>query len=876
MRKIICISVLFCFLFANSCFAFSGETSGTHSAIQALSALGIVEGCDDGSFHPQDAVTRAEFTAMLARVFGFDARSMSSGHATFMDVPASHWAAGCIDFGVSLGLVTGYGDNTFRPENDICYSEAIKVLVSAVGYSSVAKQNGGYPDGYMTIAARTGIIKNVQFVRDEAATRENVAKLLYQTMQVEIADPVYGQNDLYELSNETLMDRLMDSRNLSKATGIVTHTSKTALKGEPCLHKNQACIDNIVYDQGTLDMEPFLGMRVKVYFYQAMEDEIPVITSVVPFNNLVLTIQADDLLNVDLNARVIEHGNGEREHLAQDCPVIYNGKALSNVTAADLELINGSITLIDNSGDSAYDVVFINESFNVVVEKVSEVMQIIFLKSGTVGGLPRINLDMDRSDFAFALHDADGNDLELSDLSENDVLSVKADKQLSLIDITVYAEKISGVITEYSYDGNEVVINGKTYRVAKNEEGLLMFTPNLNESGYYYAANDEIVYFEKGDFILEGLGLIQGISSSASLSDGHKLRLLTGGILEELVDKGTDAPYAEVGNSNWTIYETEEKIRFYNKRTPVEEVLRQLKSGDLIRYELNSEGKIDSIDLRTPEAELLGEPYNPEIKSFGGEFYVDETTAVFCMPTNDADVEDYFTKITLDSGIEYDISGYEIDEKTQVAKAVVIRQEMIGDQPGKISNAKEIVVINKMFSRLEGDGQILELNGFMDGEEISTVIKDEAEVYSIAKGLRFGDVVYISKNSLGYVDNIEFVKSLVPAPDYFHEGQRLQNEKVFGRLHTITRNRLDKSTNQQMSAITVNLGMGEDANQELVEIRIPTKKMPVVYMVDAMRKKINVITLDDLFSTEEVGYAGASDVMICKKKYDVTGIVVLK
>ena len=246
------------------------------------------------------------------------------------------------------------------------------------------------------------------------------------------------------------------------------------------------------------------------------------------------------------------------------------------------------------------------------------------------------------------------------------------------------------------------------------------------------------------------------------------------------------------------------------------------------------------------------------------------------MPTNDADVEDYFTKITLDSGIEYDISGYEIDEKTQVAKAVVIRQEMIGDQPGKISNAKEIVVINKMFSRLEGDGQILELNGFMDGEEISTVIKDEAEVYSIAKGLRFGDVVYISKNSLGYVDNIEFVKSLVPAPDYFHEGQRLQNEKVFGRLHTITRNRLDKSTNQQMSAITVNLGMGEDANQELVEIRIPTKKMPVVYMVDAMRKKINVITLDDLFSTEEVGYAGASDVMICKKKYDVTGIVVLK
>lgn len=878
MRKIIGVTILLCFILVSPCYAFNDiQSSEAETAIQALSALGIVKGCDDDSFCPQNAVTRAEFAAMLVRAFGMDSDMLAGNHADFSDVPATHWAAGDINFGVSAGFISGYDDKTFRPDNDITYNEIIKLLVSAVGYSPMAEKNGGYPDGYMTMAARIGIIKGIEFVRNEAATREKVAQLLYQTMLVEVIDPVYGQEDSYQLTDETLMDRLMEGKNLLRTTGIVTHIPQTGLKGESRLGEHCACINGVVYEQGELDLKPFLGMRVKVYYFQPNESDIPVITSVIPYKNDTLTIQADDLVKVDLDADVIEYGDGEKEQLASDFSLIYNGKAISNIKASDMEIINGTMTLIDNSNDSVYDVVFIEESFNVVVEKVSDVRQIIFLKSGTIGGMPRIDLGVEDSDFNFALHDIDGNVLDFSELSEDDVLNVKADKMLSLIDITVYTEKIIGAVSEYSYDNNEIVIDDKTYRISKDEKGIPMVTPDSNESGIYYvAANDEIVYFENGEFILEDLGLIQGIADAQSLSGGYKLRLLTGGMIDNLVDKSTGDPYAEVGNGNWTVYEVADKVRFHGKRTSVDEVLRQLRVGDLIEYGVNREEKIDSIKVWTPDVELTDDSYNPKIQSFGGEFYVDENTAVFCMPTNDADAEDYFTKVTLDSGVDYDISGYDIDEETQVAKAAVIRQEMIADQPGKISNAKEIAIVNKLVSRAEGDGQALILNCYMDGKEINKTIKDESNVYSIAKSLRFGDIVYLSKNSMGYVDNIEFVKSLVPAPSYFHEDQRLQNEKVFGKLHTITRNRLDKTTNQQMSALTVNLGTSEDANQELVEIRIPTTKMPVIYMVDGRRKRIDVVTIDDLFSTEEVGYSGASDVLICKKKYNATGIVVLK
>ena len=878
MRKIIGIAVLFCLLCTTPVFAFDDLVSSeAETAIRTLSALEIVEGCDEDSFCPQNPVTRAEFTAMLIRALGIDASAWTGDASNFLDVGTDHWAAGDVAFGVSAGFVSGYGDGTFRPDDNITYSEIIKLLVSVVGYGPMAEENGGYPNGYLATAGQVGILKRVTFSSEEAATREMAAQLLYQAMQVEVVEPVYGQQASYQLTGETLMDRLLEHKNLSSIIGVVTQTAQTGLKGESQLANDRVCIDDVVYAKGAVDADAFFGMRVEAYVYQVNENDIPVIVSIIPLDNQVLELQADDLAEVDLNRGVIEYGDRDKERISSDLSVIYNGRAVENVTEEDLQIVNGAMTLLDNSKDDVYDVIFIEESFSVVVDKVSEATQMIFLKSGTIGGLPRINLDEDQDDFSFSIHDRDGNALGLSDLSEDDILTVKADKSLLSIDITAHTEKISGAITEYSPDENELVIDGKTYRIGKDEQGALMVTPDLQQSGFYYAdANEEIVYFEEGELILQDLGLVQGIAATNALLGGFKVRLLTGGIIESFVDESDDKPYAEVGNGSWSVYEAADKIRFDGRSVAAEQVLEQIQIGDLIQYSVNSEGKINAIEKWMPDVELTADSYNPEIQSFGGEFYVDDSTAIFCMPTNDAADEDYFTKITLDSGIEYDLSGYEIDEETQVAKAAVIRQEMIADQPGKVSNAKDIVLVNKLISRLEGDGQVLVLNGYMDGKEINETINDESGVYSIAKSLKFGDVIYISKNSLGYVDNIEFVESLNPAPAYFHKDQRLQNERMFGKLHTVKRNRLDKTSNRQMSAFTINLGESEDADQELVETRVQTNQMPPIYMIDSRFEEIRVVTIDDVYATEEVGYSGASDLFLCKKKYDVTGIVILK
>lgn len=896
MYKKISIIITLCLALTTQCFAFSDtQSSKMADAVDKLSALGIVSGYEDGTFRPDAPVTRAEFIAMLNRSLGIKGDTLSGDSFLFSDVDKAHWAAGDIEFGVGAGYISGYGDKTFRPDSNITYAEIIKMLVSAVGYSPMAEENGGYPDGYNRVANQLGFLRGVSFGNEPEATRGNTAQLLYAAMQVEVVEPSYGRELTYKRTNKTLMDKLLELEKLSSVKGIVTKTKKTGLKGEGLSRDNQVCIDDIVYDTGAVDLEPFLGMWVEAFYYTGDGTDIPVITSVNPINNTFIEIKAEDFEKVqfdtaavgDVRAGFIEYGGGKKEDLSSNLSVVYNGKAMRNFTADDIKTINGKITLIENSRDSLYDVIFIEESFSVVVDRVSVATEVIFLKSGTIGEMTRIMLDSEDSDFYFSIHDKEGNSLNISDLKENDIINVRSDKSATVIDITVHTEKIEGVVTEYNSDDNEIVINEKMYKIAKDEKGAPMITPDLKTKGIYYAdANDEIVYFEEGELILDGLGLVEKVEGGSGLSSGFMVRLITGGIIRELTDKSNNRPYAEVGNRDWTVYEAESRIRFNGSATSAKAVAPLLKKGDLVKYSVTSAGKISVIDVWTPDTVLNDKAYNPEIKSFGGEFYIDKSTAVFCVPTNrttgmpvnTAADEDYFVNITLNSGAVngYDITAFNIDEDTQVAKAVVIWEEMIADQPGRITNSTGITIVTKLRSMLENDGQVLLLEGFSNGKEISEIIKAEARVYTIAKELKFGDVIYMSKNSQGFVDNIEFVESFGSVPSYFHKDKRLETEKIFGKLHTIKRNRLDRTSNVQVSAFTINLGTSEAADHELVETRVDTKVMPSIYMIDSGLKKITVITVDDLYSTEELGYDRASDVFICKKKYDVKGIIILK
>lgn len=95
-----------------------------NNAVSTLANAGIITGYTDGTFRPDQPITRAEFATIAARfsdvVYG--------GNATFPDVPATYWAAKYISLAQHLGWVQGMPDGNFYPEKNITRAEAITMI----------------------------------------------------------------------------------------------------------------------------------------------------------------------------------------------------------------------------------------------------------------------------------------------------------------------------------------------------------------------------------------------------------------------------------------------------------------------------------------------------------------------------------------------------------------------------------------------------------------------------------------------------------------------------------------------------------------------------------------------------------------------------
>ncbi|MGM9615053.1 MAG: S-layer homology domain-containing protein, partial [Oscillospiraceae bacterium] len=99
--------------------------------VKTLASLGVINGYKDGTFRPNNSVTRAEFVTMLVNLTG-----VSSSSSSFSDVSATHWAKNAIFAAASQGWVNGYEDGTFRPNNKITRAEAVVVMNRVLGRSA--------------------------------------------------------------------------------------------------------------------------------------------------------------------------------------------------------------------------------------------------------------------------------------------------------------------------------------------------------------------------------------------------------------------------------------------------------------------------------------------------------------------------------------------------------------------------------------------------------------------------------------------------------------------------------------------------------------------------------------------------------------------
>lgn len=194
--------------------AFSDVSSNYWAAqfIQQLSQRGVIAGFPDGTFRPEQPVTRAQFAAMIDKAFR---KSQQRQVIAFSDVPSKYWASSAIGQAYSIGFLAGYPGNRFQPNQAIPRQQVLVSLANGLGYTfggntqstlryfNDASNIASYARSPIAAAIEKQIVVNYPNVKSlnptATATRAQVAAFIYQALVSSNQAPAI--NSPYVVSN---------------------------------------------------------------------------------------------------------------------------------------------------------------------------------------------------------------------------------------------------------------------------------------------------------------------------------------------------------------------------------------------------------------------------------------------------------------------------------------------------------------------------------------------------------------------------------------------------------------------------------------------------------------------------------------------------
>lgn len=184
MKKIIfLISVLaLCTAVPSYAFTDIADSDICADSVQRLSDLGIINGFSDGSFRPEERLTRTQFAKITVCMLDKEDEARSNSAVTpFFDVDQFYWGVPYINYVSRNAVIKGYSDGSFHPESEITFAEAVTVLMRTLGYN---EENVGYywPDNYMDQALSMGLLDGIYKSCNEPITRAEAALLADRTL----------------------------------------------------------------------------------------------------------------------------------------------------------------------------------------------------------------------------------------------------------------------------------------------------------------------------------------------------------------------------------------------------------------------------------------------------------------------------------------------------------------------------------------------------------------------------------------------------------------------------------------------------------------------------------------------------------------------
>lgn len=552
------------------------------SAVSNLTALGIVNGDENGLFNPDNTVTRAEFAKMVVESLGEGAAASAVTSTDFTDC-VGHWGVGYIATGVADGFINGYGNGTFGPNDTVTYAQAVKMLVSAVGYDVYAQNAGGYPSGYLSYGGTLKIVNGVSGVtNDTALTRAQCAVLVSNALQAplcvidgyeyggltgNIAQPKLVQKNGTGSEWESLLTEKHDAYVVK---GRVVNTSRTssALDADEVQFQVESADnydDEYITKAYPVTQEMYVGdtnandmFRVyaeAIVQYDDAADEWTILSINAQGSNKTVEFDADlvsddesysytMLTNKKIPVQKSKSSSSVTAHkLADDVEVFVNGVKVDDATDATLNAYildnaTGAVTLIDEtetgstSTDGYYDCIMITYYADAVVDytqSTASYNRIGFKAYNDTDA--RLQWDPEDDDVTVTFT-KDGAAIDWSELAEYDVLSIAYDvtgnfADSDFYDVLVSSNTVTGTVKSRNEEDEVINVDGTEYDVVTALVGIGAngdvelsgtYTFRVNAFGY-------IVYADEEDSS-KNIGILVGMYTSAG-NDYATIKFIT-------------------------------------------------------------------------------------------------------------------------------------------------------------------------------------------------------------------------------------------------------------------------------------------------------------------------------------------------------------
>lgn len=212
---------------------FSDVGAGTpnKAAIESLQGGGIVEGYSDGTYKPRNRINRAEFLKIVMGSVFAEADAIACDRARnlpFSDVEDSEWFTKFLCLAVAKGIVSGYPDRTFRPDRDINFVEAAKIITLA--YKQQLENTGGewFEPYARALEASKAIPLSINGL-DQKITRGEMAEIMWRLREKRTDQPSKSLLNVKrpELSVNLALDTVQNARSCRDLQAIMEESAKT-------------------------------------------------------------------------------------------------------------------------------------------------------------------------------------------------------------------------------------------------------------------------------------------------------------------------------------------------------------------------------------------------------------------------------------------------------------------------------------------------------------------------------------------------------------------------------------------------------------------------------------------------------------------------